>query len=165
MIATSCSVSTVPDGTPITDQPSRLPFASDKPGTGGTMPTGWLSHELYFWYDTRSAAAFMPADGRVLEPDTHSENPATKRRFRNLVDVSGLLAQLVQLVPRPATEQEILRCHEREYLERIKALSADNGGDAGDLPPFGPGGYETALPAPGGVLAATDAVPAGKGAN
>jgi acetoin utilization deacetylase AcuC-like enzyme len=126
------------------------------------MPTGWLSHELYFWYDTRSAAAFLPADGRVLEPDTHSENPATKRRFRNLVDVSGLLAQLVQLVPRPATEQEVLRCHDGEYLERIKTLSADNGGDAGELTPFGPGGYEIALLSAGGVITAIDAVLDGK---
>jgi acetoin utilization deacetylase AcuC-like enzyme len=122
------------------------------------MATGWLSHELYFWYDTRSAGAFMPADGRVIEPDIHSENPATKRRFRNLVDVSGLLASLVQLEPRPATEEEILRCHDAEYLERIKALSADNGGDAGELTPFGPGGYEIAQLAAGGVITAIDAV-------
>jgi acetoin utilization deacetylase AcuC-like enzyme len=122
------------------------------------MATGWLSHELYFWHDTRSAGAFMPADGRVIEPDTHSENAATKRRFRNLVDVSGLLASLVQLEPRPATEKEILRCHDAEYLERIKALSADNGGEAGELTPFGPGGYEIALLAAGGVISAIDAV-------
>ena len=38
----------------------------------------------------------------------------------------------------------MLRFHTREYLERIKALSADNGGDAGEFTPFGPGGYEIA---------------------
>ena len=41
---------------------------------------------------------------------------------------------------------------------RIKALSADNGGDAGELTPFGPGGYEIALLAAGGVISAIDAV-------
>jgi acetoin utilization deacetylase AcuC-like enzyme len=122
------------------------------------MATGWLSHELYFWYDTRSAAGFMPANSRTIEPDTHVENPATKRRFRNLVEVSGLLGKLVQLEPRPATEEEVLRCHDRAYLERIKALSAENGGDAGELTPFGPGGYEIALLAAGGVISAIDAV-------
>ena len=122
------------------------------------MATGWLSHELYFWYDTRSGAGFIPANGRTVEPETHAENPATKRRFRNLVEVSGLLGKLVQLEPRPATEEEILRCHGREYLDKIKALSADNGGDAGELTPFGPGGYEIALLAAGGVISAIDAV-------
>ena len=122
------------------------------------MATGWLSHELYFWHDTRSAGGFLPADGRTIEPEAHSESPATKRRFRNLVDVSGLLAKLVPLEPRPATEEEILRCHTRDYLERIKALSAENGGDAGELTPFGPGGYEIALLAAGGVITAIDAV-------
>jgi acetoin utilization deacetylase AcuC-like enzyme len=122
------------------------------------MATGWLSHELYFWYDTRSAAGFMPANSRTIEPDTHVENPATKRRFRNLVEVSGLLSQLVQLEPRPATEEEVVRCHARDYVERIKALSAENGGDAGELTPFGPGGYEIALLSAGGVISAIDAV-------
>jgi acetoin utilization deacetylase AcuC-like enzyme len=122
------------------------------------LATGWLSHELYFWYDTRSAAGFLPADGRVIEPEAHAESAATKRRLRNLVEVSGLLRSLVELEPRAATEDEILRCHGRAYLEKIKALSADNGGDAGELTPFGPGGYEIALLAAGGVITAIDAV-------
>jgi acetoin utilization deacetylase AcuC-like enzyme len=122
------------------------------------MATGWLSHELYFWYDTRMAGSFLPANGRTIEPEPHAESPATKRRFRNLVEVSGLLGKLVPLEPRPATEAEILRCHTGDYLERIKALSADNGGDAGELTPFGPGGYEIALLSAGGVITAIDAV-------
>ena len=121
------------------------------------MATGWVCHERYFWHDTRSAAGFMPAGGAV-EPETHAENPATKRRFRNLVEISGVLDQLVQIAPRAATEEEVLRCHTREYLEKIKALSADNGGDAGELTPFGPGGHEIALLAAGGVITAIDAV-------
>lgn len=121
------------------------------------MATGWICEERYFWHDTRSAGAFLPAGGFV-QPDTHSENPETKRRFRNLVEISGLLAQLTQIAPRSATEEEILRFHTREYLERIKAESADNGGDAGELTPFAPGSYEIALLAVGGCLTAIDAV-------
>jgi acetoin utilization deacetylase AcuC-like enzyme len=128
------------------------------------MATGWVCHELYFWYDTRSAAGFLPAGG-VIEPETHAENPATKRRFRNLLEVSGLLDKLVSISPRPATEDEVLRCHTREYLERIKALSAENGGDAGELTPFGPGGCEIALLAAGGVITAVDAVLDGRVSN
>jgi acetoin utilization deacetylase AcuC-like enzyme len=126
------------------------------------MATGWLCHELYFWHDTRSAAGFLPAGHGVIEPDTHAENPQTKRRFRNLLEVSGLLGRLVQIEPRAATEEEILRCHTLEYLERIKALSAENGGDAGEFTPFGPGSYEIALLAAGGVITAVDAVLDGK---
>jgi acetoin utilization deacetylase AcuC-like enzyme len=129
------------------------------------MATGWLCHELYFWHDTRHGAGFMPADGRVLEPDLHAENPGTKRRFRNLLEVSGVLEQLVHVAPRPATEAEILRFHTGEYLEKIKALSADNGGEAGELTPFGPGGYEIAALAAGGVISAIDAVLDGKVRN
>ena len=122
------------------------------------MATGWLSHELYFWHDTRHAAGFLPADGRALEPDLHAENPGTKRRLRNLLDVTGLLDQLVRVDPRPATEAELLRFHGPEYLERIKALSAADGGDAGEITPFGRGGYEIAALAAGGVISAIDAV-------
>jgi acetoin utilization deacetylase AcuC-like enzyme len=122
------------------------------------MTTGWLCHELYFWHDTRHAAGFLAADGKVLEPDLHAENPGTKRRLRNLLEVSGVLDQLVHVKPRPATEDEILRFHTRDYLERIKALSADNGGEAGELTPFGPGGYGIAALAAGGVISAIDAV-------
>lgn len=121
------------------------------------MATGWITDERYLWHDTRSAAGFMRAGGPV-EPEAHAESPATKRRFRNLLEVSGLLGELVHIAPRPATEEDLLRCHTREYLDRIKALSDDNGGDAGELTPFGPGSYEIALLAAGGVITAVDAV-------
>jgi acetoin utilization deacetylase AcuC-like enzyme len=125
------------------------------------MATGWVSHERYFWHDTRSAAGFMPAGG-VIEPEAHAESPATKRRFRNLLEVSGLLDKLVHIAPREATEAEVLRCHTREYVDRIKTMSAEFGGDAGELTPFSPGGHEIALLAAGGVITAVDAVLEGK---
>ena len=107
----------------------------------------------------------VPAGGRRDRTRSHAESPATKRRLRNLLEVSGLLDKLVSISPRPATEDEVLRCHTREYLERIKALSAENGGDAGELTPFGPGGYEIALLAAGGVITAVDAVLDGRVSN
>src|SRR5262245_55254880 len=94
----------------------------------------------------------------MVEPDRHAENPDTKRRLRNLLEVSGLLPQLVPVAPRPASEDEVLRVHGRAYLERVKKLSAENGGDAGVLTPFGPGSYEIALLSAGGAIAAVDAV-------
>jgi acetoin utilization deacetylase AcuC-like enzyme len=121
------------------------------------LPTGWVCAERYFWHDTGTAASSIPAGGMV-EPSVHVENAAAKRRLRNLVEVSGLLDELVQLGPRAATEGEILRLHTRAYLEKIKALSAAEGGDAGEETRVGRGSYEIALLAAGGVITAVDAV-------
>ena len=125
------------------------------------MATGLVWHELYMWHDTGTAAWVMPP-GLTVEPFRHIESPEGKRRLRNLVEVSGLLDHLVQLKPRPATEAEVLRLHTYEYLERIKQMSAERGGDAGEVTPFGPGSYEIALLAAGGCMAAVDAVLDGK---
>jgi acetoin utilization deacetylase AcuC-like enzyme len=125
------------------------------------MATGLVWHELYMWHDTGTAAWVMPP-GLTVEPLRHIENADGKRRLRNLVEVSGLLEHLVELKPRAATEAEVLRLHAPEYVERIRQLSSERGGDAGELTPFGPGSYEIALLAAGGCLTAVDAVLDGK---
>ena len=94
----------------------------------------------------------------LFEPEPSLESGATKRRLHNLVDASGLLAELARVAPRPASERELLRVHERAYLERIRAESSDRGGDAGGASPFGRWTYEIAALAAGGCLAAVDAV-------
>ena len=103
--------------------------------------TGFLMHELYLWHEPGSAALFFPA-GLKVQPGQHAENAETKRRFRNLMEVSGLLDQVTVVKPRYASEDEILRVHTRDYLEEIKAMSADRGGDAGEATTFGHGSYE-----------------------
>ncbi|HKF18504.1 MAG TPA: class II histone deacetylase [Candidatus Dormibacteraeota bacterium] len=125
------------------------------------MATGLVWHELYMWHDTGTAAWVMPP-GLTVEPLKHIENADGKRRLRNLVEVSGLLEQLVQLKPRPATETEILRLHTVDYVQRIKKMSSERGGDAGELTPFGSGSYEIALLAAGGCITAVDAVLEGR---
>jgi acetoin utilization deacetylase AcuC-like enzyme len=92
----------------------------------------------------------------------HGESPATKRRFRNLLEVTGLLDQCVQLRARPATDEEILRLHTPDYVQRIKDLSAAGGGDGGELAPFGANGYDVAALAAGGAIAAVEAVMSGE---
>jgi acetoin utilization deacetylase AcuC-like enzyme len=124
------------------------------------MATGFVFHELYMWHNTWNwAQVFAP--GLTIQPGEHAENPETKRRFRNLLEVSGLLDQLVPVKPRYATEDEVARFHTREHIARIKAMSAENGGDASTLTPFGRGSFEIALLAAGGAMAAVDAVIAG----
>jgi len=109
------------------------------------------------WHDTGTSAWVTPAS-LTVEPLGHIENADGKRRIHNLVEVSGLIDHLVQLKPRMATEDEVLRLHTREYMDRVKKASAEMGGDAGDLTPFGPGSYDIALLAAGGCMTAVDAV-------
>ena len=121
------------------------------------MATGFLYHELYMWHVTGPFAGVMPY-GNGVEPYEHAENESTKRRFRNLLEVSGLLKQLTQLEPRPATDEEILRVHTREHLEKLRSLKDELLVDPGMLTPMGRGSFEIMLLSAGGVLTAVDAV-------
>ncbi len=121
------------------------------------MSTGLVFHERYLWHDTGNGWV-VPNDGVVLQPYEHPENPETKRRMLNLWRACGMLDQLVDIAPRSATVDEVLRVHGRDYHDRIRDLSATGGGDAGGLTPFGLGSYEIALLSAGGCIAAVDAV-------
>jgi acetoin utilization deacetylase AcuC-like enzyme len=62
----------------------------------------------------------------------HFSHPDTKRRAHELIEVSGLIKHLQRIPGRPATREEITSVHTEEYHDRIKALSEDQGGHAGD---------------------------------
>jgi acetoin utilization deacetylase AcuC-like enzyme len=119
--------------------------------------TGFHWNELYAWHDTGTGSGFLSTGG-LVEPEQHSESPATKRRLRNLLDITGLLGQTTEIAGRAATEEEILRAHTPEYLERVKRESESGGGDGGELAPFGPGGYEICALSAGGVISTVEAV-------
>jgi acetoin utilization deacetylase AcuC-like enzyme len=116
------------------------------------------------WHDPGSAGGPLPAGGWI-EPGSHVESAETKRRFRNLVEASGLLGQLVRLEAGAAPVDAVQRVHGPDYVERIRKLSDAGGGDAGNMTPFGGGSYEIALLAAGGVIAAVDAVLDGRVEN
>jgi acetoin utilization deacetylase AcuC-like enzyme len=128
------------------------------------MSTGFVWHELYMWHDTGSGAGPNSATG-LIEPGGHGESPTSKRRLKNLLEVSGLHDRLVQLKPRPATRAELHRFHDAAYVEMIAALSEQGGGDAGEHTPFAASGYEIASLAVGGCLLAVEAVLAGDVSN
>ncbi|GAA2910373.1 class II histone deacetylase [Streptosporangium fragile] len=129
------------------------------------MTTGYVWHERYAWHDTGTHAGLLPSGGPI-QPFQNFESPESKSRFAGLVEVSGLLDRLLRVPARPATEEDILRVHTAEHLERIRTASAAGGGDAGDgASPFGAGSYEIALLAAGGTIAATDAVLTGRARN
>lgn len=123
--------------------------------------TGWITHERYLWHDTGSAAGYLEAGG-WLEPLAHVESAASKRRFLNLVAVSGVLDALTSIAPREATREQLLAVHTPEYVGRIEQLSAGRGGDAGDgTTAFGRGGYEIARLSAGGAITAVEVVVTG----
>jgi acetoin utilization deacetylase AcuC-like enzyme len=125
------------------------------------MTTGFVWHERYMWHNTgRASGPFLSDASGWLEPDwRHAENSETKRRFRNLLEVSGLLDGLTRIDPRPATVEEVCRFHTPEYVDSVRELSAGAGGEGIDgATVIGKGSYEVALLSAGGVIAAVDAV-------
>jgi acetoin utilization deacetylase AcuC-like enzyme len=128
------------------------------------MATGIVFHELYLWHNTGNFAGPLPF-GNPVQPFEHAEHPETKRRIRNLLEVSGLLKQLVPVEPRPASDAEILRFHTRAHLEKIRSLNEVVGADAGMFTPMGRGSFDIAKLAAGGVIAACDAVLDGRVRN
>ncbi len=122
------------------------------------MATGWLWEERYAWHDAGNWNDFKATPPNAyVQPEEAFENPETKRRFRNLLDVTGVLDGLVPLRARPASDEEILRVHTPEHLAGVRALGA-TGGDAGDGAAMGRWGDEIAALAAGGSIVAADAV-------
>jgi acetoin utilization deacetylase AcuC-like enzyme len=137
---------------------------SGSSGTETKPPTGLVAHERYFWHDTGSGAGFSSTN-QYMQPDSHPEAPSTKRRLLALLEVSGLADRLVRIKPRAAGREELLYFHTDSYIDRVKALSAENGGTLGDSVTIGSGSYEIALLSAGGCLEAADAVLSGRVRN
>lgn len=93
------------------------------------------------------------------------ENPETKRRLKNLVEVTGLARHLDLRGAEMASDADLLRVHPESYLSAFKALSDAGGGELGLRTPFGKGGYEIAALSAGLATAALRAVLTGEVAN
>ncbi|MGB7183198.1 MAG: class II histone deacetylase [Burkholderiaceae bacterium] len=119
--------------------------------------TGLVYHELYMWHNTGNYANVLPF-GNPVQPYVHAENPETKRRIHNLLEVAGLTKNLVSIEPRPATEQELLRFHTQAHIDKVRSLNDAIGADAGTGGVMGRGSFEIALLSAGGVIEAVDAV-------
>ena len=125
------------------------------------MTTGFVWHERYMWHEIAPAAGVFLARG-FIQPGQHFENSETKRRFKNLLDVSGFSDSLTMIKLRLATREELLRVHTVGYVDRVQALSDADGGDAGEYALLDHGGYDIAALSAGGVIAAVEAVVAGQ---
>ena len=132
------------------------------------MPkTGFFWDERCFWHSGGNYALTAPVGGLVqpLAAGGLPENPETKRRLKNLMDVSGLAAELDCCSAEPATREDLLRVHPAEFLDKFKTLSDAGGGEIGLRTPFGAGGYEIAALSSGLVIGAMASVLRGEYRN
>lgn len=129
--------------------------------------TAFLNDEWCYWHSTGLYAGILPVGSWVQVPSgaSHAESPETKRRLRNLLDVSGLLKQMESLSAEAATDEDLLRIHPQHYLDEFKKVSDAGGGAFGIEAPIGPGSYEIAKLSAGLACAAVEKVYTGEFQN
>ncbi|WP_316015981.1 class II histone deacetylase [Roseobacter sp. HKCCA0434] len=129
--------------------------------------TALYSDERCFWHSGGNYALTAPVGGLVqpLAAGGLPENPETKRRLRNLIEVTGLARELTILSAPEASEEALRRVHPAEYLQEFKQLSDAGGGELGERTPFGAGGYEIATLSAGLVVQAVEDVLRGRHEN
>jgi acetoin utilization deacetylase AcuC-like enzyme len=144
-----------------------LRFASANTTRDTPVKTGFYFDEKCFWHSSGLHTGTLPVGGWVQPPSGsgHAESPESKRRLKNLMDVSGLAAALDVRSAAPVTLDDMLRIHPRRYLSKLKDVSDAGGGMVGDNAPFGPGSYEIAMLSAGLAAAAVDDVLAGRQRN
>ncbi|MFV2038278.1 MAG: class II histone deacetylase [Paracoccaceae bacterium] len=130
------------------------------------MKTGFFWDERCFWHGGGDYAFTLPLGG-LVQPLAGGlpENPETKRRLKNLIEVTGLARDLDMRPARAATSQDLARVHPQQFLDKFKALSDQGGGELGLRTPFARGGYEIAALSAGLAKAALYAVLDGELAN
>ena len=127
------------------------------------MATGFFWDERCFWHSGGNYALTLPV-GDFVQPLAAGglpESPETKRRLKNLLDVSGLAAELEMRSADPASREDMERVHPATYLNQFKEMSDAGGGELGLRTPFGKGGYEAAALSAGLAKEAVRAVLAG----
>jgi acetoin utilization deacetylase AcuC-like enzyme len=129
------------------------------------MTTAFFLDERCFWHGGGNYALTLPVRGLVQPGGGLPESPETKRRLWNLMQVTGLSAELAVQSATEATRDDLLRVHPARYLDAFKAASDAGGGELGLRTPFGAGGYEIAALSAGLATAAMRAVLSGTAAN
>jgi acetoin utilization deacetylase AcuC-like enzyme len=110
------------------------------------MRTGFFWDERCFWHAGGNYAFTLPLGGLVqpLAAGGLPENPETKRRLKNLIDVTGLSADLDMRHAAPATLDDIHRVHPADFVAEFRQLSASGGGELGMRTPFTQDGFDMA---------------------
>jgi len=127
------------------------------------MKTGFFLDEKCFWHAGGNYALTLPV-GDLVQPLAAGglpESPETKRRLKNLMDVTGLTNELDVRNAPPATDVMLQRVHPKDFLSKFKEVSDAGGGEIGLRTPFGKGGYEIAALSAGIATEALRAVVTG----
>jgi len=124
------------------------------------MSTGLVWDERYAWHE-----AGLGSSNPWVEPYPALDRPESKRRLWSLLQASGLAAKLTPIAARPATDEELMRYHTRDYVERVRALAEAGGGETGESARIARNGFDIARLAAGGCIAALDAVMKGEVEN
>ncbi|MCX7286709.1 MAG: class II histone deacetylase [Rhodobacterales bacterium] len=130
------------------------------------MTTAFYSDERCFWHGGGNYAFTLPVGG-LVQPLAGGlpENPETKRRLKNLIDVTGLSRHLAMRGAEAATDADLSRVHPESYLSAFRAMSDSGGGELGLRAPFGRDGFEIAALSAGLATGALRAVLKGEVAN
>ncbi|MGJ5832420.1 class II histone deacetylase [Streptomyces ossamyceticus] len=95
-----------------------------------TSDLAWYSHEMCFWHDPGPGSGYVPV-GPGVEPLRQFAVDPDLRRAEGLVKASGVLDRYTCVTPTPATDEDLRLVHVPEHIERVEAVSASGGGDAG----------------------------------
>ncbi|MBY6090977.1 class II histone deacetylase [Maritimibacter alkaliphilus] len=131
------------------------------------MKTGFYWDERCFWHSGGNYALTLPV-GDLVQPLAAGglpESPETKRRLKNLMDVTGLMGDLHVSSAPQATREELERIHPAAFLDTFKETSDAGGGELGLRTPFGKGGYEIAALSAGLAAASLRAILKGEVKN
>lgn len=129
--------------------------------------TGFFWDERCFWHGGGNYASTLPVGGLVqpLVAGGLPEGPETKRRLKNLMDVTGLTSELNVSSAPEASFDDLVRVHPAGFLQDFKAMSDAGGGELGLRTPFGQGGYEIAALSAGLAKSALFSVLRGENEN
>jgi acetoin utilization deacetylase AcuC-like enzyme len=93
----------------------------------------------------------------------HPESPQRIMVIRKALETEGLLAKMLSIPTREATEEELRMVHTQSYIEKVKRVCADAPEVLGpDVFILTPESFPAALLAVGGGFAAVDAIQGGK---
>jgi len=99
-------------------------------------------------------------DPVYLKHDTgyHPENAQRLEATMAHLEETGLIEQLTQITPRPATVEELAYVHQASYVSHIQDAAVRGGGWLDGDTVISPDSYDAALYAAGGAIEAADAV-------
>src|SRR5262245_57620653 len=92
----------------------------------------------------------------------HVEQAARLVAIEAVIDASGRRAELLELVPRPASEQQILAVHEPQLLAAVRSTMAYERARLDADTYTTSGSYEAALLSAGAAIQAVEAVISGQ---